>query len=102
MAFHSGEFAVAASATALSTALGITDSTKFHAKVVILRNARAAANNAFVGDSTVTTAANRGDDLAAGTQLILDSSGHWGLDLSKIFVIGTVAAGNRIHAIWID
>lgn len=105
MAYRAGEFAVAASATSLATALGITDLARQHVKKVILRNNPAAANDAYVGMSNVTTGANRGAVLRATDtypHVIGSDAAPALVDLTKVFVIGTVNAANIIFASWIE
>lgn len=99
MAVFMEEFAVAASATSLDSSLGITDPAKFHYKRVLLRNNPAAAQDAFVGNSGVTTTDNRGLILRATDTMPSEiSTGESHLvDIRKIFTIGTVGANNRIH-----
>lgn len=93
--FTGGEFLVTGTATSVATALGLTGLDKVHCTQLLLRNDSGAANDAFVGPSTVTTAANRAAQLRAADVYPTILSGP--LNLETIFLVGTAAAGNIIH-----
>lgn len=93
--FQGGEFLVTGTATSLATALGITDPAYKYATQIILRNDPAAANDAFVGGSAVTTTTNRGLILKAADAYPSYIEGS--INLGEVFLVGTAAAGNIIH-----
>lgn len=102
MAVFCQEAAVPAAATALHTLLGITAGQgKNHWSKVIIRNNPAAANDAYFGNSSVTTTTNRGGVLRATDTMPheIDNGGGGSpnaVDITKIFIIGTVNAANII------
>lgn len=94
MAFSGGEYLVTGTATSIATALAITDADKRHVREVTVRLNPAAANDAYVGPSTVTTAANRAAVLRATDTEATYFLGA--IDIAEICLVGTANAANII------
>lgn len=87
----------AASLTSIFDSSAEMVSKNLHFKSAIIKNASGAANNLYVGGSTVTNApANAGIELAAGQGVIIgDSAGNVVAgSTDKIYLVGTANAAN--------
>lgn len=90
------QYTITATAVALSAAAIL--GTKWTPKKLTVKNASGAANNAYLGPSTVTNVpANAGIELAAGQSFTFEDQGP-----EEIFIVGTAAAANIafIEAEW--
>lgn len=101
MAINGGQYAVTATATNLTTALGLTGgnlpSGGSHCAEITVKNAAGALNKAYLGKSTVTNVpANAHVELSAdqGFTFMPTVSGRPNTD--EIFVVGTVNAANIV------
>ena len=103
MAVTGGQYAVTASAVNIATALGVQDdASKSVAKQVVLQYNEDAANDAFLGSSSVAvtpTAVYYKFQLAAANlppmPLVLGSGGgSRDIDLRDLYLIGTANAAN--------
>lgn len=94
MALKGGQFAIAATATKLTTALGLAANT--YIKQVDVKNAALATANLYIGGSTVTNVpANAFVELVAGQAWSKVEGGAPGpLSTDEIFLVGTVNAAN--------
>jgi hypothetical protein len=99
MAMYGAQFALTATATSLFTAIGgvVGDSSKRYAKAINVKNAAAAINICYLGPSTVTNVpANAFAEISAGTTFNSSPSGSntHNIDLTQVFIVGTVGAAN--------
>lgn len=102
MAFRGGEFAVPGSPTPLSTLLGITEDSRRKAKFLSLQSITGAANPVYVGESNLTATTNRHRELATAGSLAEFHADALDIDLSQVYVVGTVAAGNIVFCTYLD
>ncbi len=87
-----GQYAITTTATPLSTAVSALSGYKF--KQITVKNAKGAANLAYLGNSSVSTTANAGVELDANQGFTFYSGEGWLVDPSKIYIIGTASASN--------
>jgi len=97
MAWAGTEYLVTATATSLTTALGLTaNSPGNHFRQIDIRSNPAALNNVFFGGSGVTVSAARRVVLQAGEAYsFVAVQGHH-ISTDDIYVIGTANAANII------
>lgn len=90
-----GQFAVAATATKLTTALSLTE--RRYAKRLTVKNAAGAANTLYIGGSDVTNVpANAHIELAPGQSYDFYSGEGWLVSTEDIYTVGTVNAANIV------
>ena len=88
MAWSGGEVTVAATATRLSTALGLANDTK----CTEVQFTTIAANAVYLGPSTLTATTNRRGSIAgANTSYKLGPDPYSGFTLGDIYFIGTAS-----------
>lgn len=92
-----GNFAVTTTAQTLTAALSITNGhTKF--KRVTVKNANAAVNTIYVGNSDVSAAGTNAHlELEAGRAYDFYSGEGWLVDTDDIYVAGTENAANVVY-----
>lgn len=94
MAFYGAEVAVPGSATSVYSLLSLTPDRQKACEVRIQYVDGGASQLCIGSSSAVTTAANRAAELSAGEVFQMGGDTNTRLDLTQIFLVGTVGAGN--------
>lgn len=90
-----GQYALTASAASITTALGL--SVGVYVKKLTIKNAGAAVNKVYVGDSDVTTSTNAHIELSADQSYEYWSGESHRVNTDDVYVIGTVNAANILY-----
>lgn len=97
MALSGGQYAVTATAATLSSALGITDVGKKHARQLDVKNAAGNTGKIFLGGSNVTAVpANAWVELTENQGYEAGPFDGNYINLDNIYIIGSVAT-ERVH-----
>lgn len=90
-----GQWAIQATATKLSTILGITDESQKMLKRLSIKNTKGAANFLYIGNSDLTnTPTNAHIELDANQSYDFYSGEGWLVNTDDIYLVGTVNAAN--------